>query len=325
MNSNTTDLRLTESPESQVISFVPIYEAHFSHAFSLIVSIPSTIITLPLIYGIIWFEKNNHQRTLINQLVTSICCYHIGWVCFIYINIGIHLTLGTTGPFLCALEIIFQNVVGMQTIFLLEAIVVTKYTFVYFLKNPVAIHDEFFQFFINISTLMLSFLSQSVYMRMPGRNPTSYYICMGSFPLSQLPNPVKPNLPYFSLMILSTFTHMITALKMRMAKETVVVPATQTPFSNNHVENNQDILANLNSNIISMIWISIAGCVTYLYNELSPENLNMFPNYLIVFFCHLWLPQVLSYATIIVYYRSHKNLQATVWKEIVARIPWVQK
>ena len=116
-------------------------------------------------------------------------------------------------------------------------------------------------------------------------------------------------------MVLSTCTHILTALKMRTMK-------------NNETENEKEILANLRSNIVSMGWISISGSFTYLYNQLNPENLSLFPNYLIVFFCHLWLPQILSYATIIIYYRGHTKLQVIVWKEaveIIYKVPWVQK
>jgi hypothetical protein len=52
--------------------------------------------------------------------------------------------------------------------FLLEAIVVTKFAFVHLLRNPVALNDDFFCFFINVGTAMLSITSQVVYVMMPG-------------------------------------------------------------------------------------------------------------------------------------------------------------
>ena len=107
-----------------------------------------------------------------------------------------------------------------QAIFFLEAIVVTRYAFVHWLRNPVALNDDFLRFFINFSTALLSFISQTVYVIMPGRNPLGYYVCLGKFPLSEIPlqTPVKPNLPVISVFIVSCCTHLFTALKLRQAK-----------------------------------------------------------------------------------------------------------
>jgi hypothetical protein len=66
-------------------------------------------------------------------------------------------------------------------------------------------------------------------MWMPGRNPLPYYICTGSFPVSQIPlnTPVKINVPVMALLIMSSFTHFYTALKMKkLKKEVVATPAT---------------------------------------------------------------------------------------------------
>ena len=47
--------------------------------FALFFSILLSLIVLPFLYGIIWYEKfgTNSKRTLINQLVCSICWYLI--------------------------------------------------------------------------------------------------------------------------------------------------------------------------------------------------------------------------------------------------------
>lgn len=74
----------------------------------------------------------------------------------------------------------------------------------------------------------LSIISQLVFMWMPGRNPLPYYICTGSFPVSQIPlnTPVKINVPVMALLIMSSFTHFYTALQMKkLKKEEVAIPA----------------------------------------------------------------------------------------------------
>jgi len=48
-------------------------------SLAIIVSVLLTLIVLPSLYGIIWFERfgTDSKRTLINQLVASICWYLI--------------------------------------------------------------------------------------------------------------------------------------------------------------------------------------------------------------------------------------------------------
>ena len=52
-------------------------ENGFSKYFSITLSIFLSVLVLPLLYGIIWYEKfgTDFKRTLINQLFGSICWY----------------------------------------------------------------------------------------------------------------------------------------------------------------------------------------------------------------------------------------------------------
>ena len=309
----------------EIISFEHYYELNLFKIICYIISVLSSLITIPLIYGIIWFEENNHFTTLINKFVASICWYQIIFIVIVNVTTAIHYIKGPANNFICSFELVVQNVGAMQAFFLLDAIVVTKYIFVHLIKNAVAIDEGFFRYFINISTLSLSLISQLIFIWMPGRNPIGYYICLGNFPVpkSSIPVPVKVNTPLLALLALSGCIHIYTGIKRRQAKLAIVPNVEIVTEQRNSIFNvltDKDMLANYTSNIISLVWISVGGVVAYLLNKTKPQDLSKYPNYLVLLFWTMAMPQILSYGTIIIYYSHHKNLRKNVLKEVKAFI-----
>ncbi len=311
--SNTT----TFESEFEIISFLPYYEHTILKEVFFFTCVLSNLVSIPLIYGIIWFEQNNHLTTLINKIVTSLCWHQIGFNLIAYSLAGNHYINGPAGNFICSLEVVLQNVAGMQAIFLLDTIVVTKYVFVNLIKNAVAIDEGFFQHFINISTFSLSLISQCIYIGMPGRNPILYYICLGSFPVpkSTPQIPVKVNYPVLALLALSGYIHIYTGLRKRKAKQSVI-PTVETLVAGEktifNVLTDKDMLANYTSSIISFISLSIIVVLVYLLNKTKPQDLSKYPNDFLLLFWTMAMPQILSYGTIIIYYSRHAKLKNNV-------------
>jgi hypothetical protein len=72
----------------------------------------------------------------------------------------LHQIFGPGGSWFCASEMIIMNVLTMQIMFLLCGIIISKYVFVFHLKNPMAVLEDFFAVFINIATLFLRYENQ---------------------------------------------------------------------------------------------------------------------------------------------------------------------
>lgn len=300
------------------IAFDPIYEETLVRVLLHIFTTLSGFFIIPSCYGIIWFEWNSHFRTLINQLVASICWYEIVWTIFYNIFSLLH-TNGPGGSFQCSMEVIVTNVMGMQAMLLLDAIVISKYIFVFVLKNPVAAHEGFLFLFINISTLTLSFISQCVYLWMPGRNPLIFYFCIGKFPVGQIPldTPVKPNLPILTVLAFTICSHIIVGLQLQKAKKKVVpISTNQNSLNQINIFKDKQVLANLTSNIISIAFLIIATALGNALNRMTPQEMNRHPYIIFVFFWVFCVPLIMSYATILIYYSQHKNLQASIKNEI---------
>jgi hypothetical protein len=78
----------------------------------------------------------------------------------------------------------------------------------------------------------------------------------------------------------------------------------------------KQVLANLTSNIISIAFLIIATALGNALNRMTPQEMNRHPYIIFVFFWVFCVPLIMSYATILIYYSQHKNLQASIKNEI---------
>jgi len=138
----------------ELISFGQVYREDRIKLGFWLASTLSILLAVPLTYGIVWYERSRHYRTLINMLASSFCLYNINFVVLAYLLAVSHLIFGPTGFLHCSLELLLLNVTSMQFLFILNAIVLSKYIFVFHLKNPTAIQEDFFFLFIHRSTIL---------------------------------------------------------------------------------------------------------------------------------------------------------------------------
>jgi len=163
------------------------------------------MVVTPLFYGIIWYEVNSHIRTLINQLLALACWSSLVYATWTLLFTFARFFLGPLNNFICSLDIVVMNTIGICEMIFMDCIVITKYVFVHFLKNPVALDDELFKFLIAMTSGMLSFISQVVFVTIPGRNPLRFSVCVGKIPLRYISEkvPVKFNWPFYMMLLVS--------------------------------------------------------------------------------------------------------------------------
>jgi len=66
-----------------------------------------------------------------------------------------------------------------------------RYSYIFWLKNPAAFHDEFWCVFINVFANVFGLVSQLTWHQSLPRQPIGYYICSGIDPTEQLKIPLK--------------------------------------------------------------------------------------------------------------------------------------
>ena len=157
------------------ISEEDYYHEFFHPRFSLIIISALSVILTPLViallYSIIWFERNcsDSKRTLINRLVSAICrtC-----ICFFILPQSIDLFRYIYGPLphrLCYFNLYIKNVFTIQDMVFTNAILISKYVYIFVLKNPLGFQDEFWYKFVFLWSTVFSYTSQFVLDFIPGK------------------------------------------------------------------------------------------------------------------------------------------------------------
>jgi hypothetical protein len=111
-----------------------------------------TVITVLATSGIIWFERfgSDLRRIFINRMVSSVCWSILAWFLFIQIP---DLTMYFYRPFpevFCFVHLILRNIIVSQILLFFDAIIVVRYVLIFWLKNPLSFHDDFWYRFVNI-------------------------------------------------------------------------------------------------------------------------------------------------------------------------------
>jgi ABC-type uncharacterized transport system permease subunit len=73
--------------------------------------------------------------------------------------------------------------------------------------------DDFWTVFLGMWAVAVSFVYQSVYLILPGKNPHSFYFCLGKFPLSLARNKAKVNWSIIILAIASLAIHVFVGIR----------------------------------------------------------------------------------------------------------------
>ena len=102
-------------------------------------------VNLLLLYGVIWFERfgSDLKRTLINKFVASIC-----WATSVIVVFGHGLTLtrfifGPLPKSVCWTRTLFLSSAVTSILIFMDGILAAKFFYVFVLKNPAAMQDDF--------------------------------------------------------------------------------------------------------------------------------------------------------------------------------------
>ncbi len=171
--------------------------------------------------------------------------------------------------------------------------------------------------------IISSFLTQFVYVSMPGKQPLHYYLCSQMLKLSQLKDAssYKPNWQLTFLMIISFFLHIFANIKIRLYKRkqaTSVSIISNSDFAKNCDISSMDkrALSDFVTNILG-VWASFIMLLSmYVINLISPEKFNTYPYYLILYLVHHVSPFFLMGTILLPYYVRHPPLQKTIYREL---------
>lgn len=278
-------------------------------------------LTTPLLFSIIGFEKSNHHRTLINQLVSSIIWHGILWNGTVQLPIMLRYMLGPFPAWICFVDIVIRNVLVMQGLLYLDAIITVRYVFLFHLKNPTALQDDFWRLFLNCWTLGFSITNQIIYVLMPGKNPQNYYMCLGYYPTKYNGQVVKTNASINYLLLVSFFAHLIAGIRIKIHRckenkkdQVQAIAVAATPSAN------LNMMMNLTTNLISLLLLIISSAGPAMVNIMEPLIIDTYPNFIWVYIIHHYSPQCVLGLTALIYYIKNPPLRKFMWLEMLAKM-----
>ena len=299
--------------------FCGVFENRPSKFVSIAISAILTLLNNGLLLGMIWYERygSDYHRTLMNKLFASVC-----WTAIAHNNNTVldifGIFFGTRLPSLCYIQLYLK--VTATSVFLLQydAIIITKYILIFWLKNPGAVNDDFWCIFINCWVCFASFLYDASRFFLPGRVNFSYFICSGTSPESDLEMPKRGGSVVENFTVILYIVVMIRILIHKRGQ--LGVPSRHSAVSRFRVQD----LVNLDKSTIAkastnLIVVFCFACYIYLFAKTKTMNYlsyNLYPNYFIVYIhLLLWTPFIIFLACSL-YYIRHKPLRETLLREL---------
>ena len=154
-------------------------------------SVATSLTFIPFGLGIIWFEKfgSDKKRTIVNKLMAALSWNSMLLCSTCQLAYCFRFYFGPLAPMSCYWWFVVRKTLIINGLLLLNSMTLMRYVFIFWLKNPAAFNDEFWFIFINIWTLVFSFLTQFTRALVPGSQLLEYSICSGEDPSNALSQP----------------------------------------------------------------------------------------------------------------------------------------
>jgi hypothetical protein len=276
------------------------------------------IITTPIFYWLVMLEKKSNYRTLINQIVSS-----VHWIVLIYnitmplLTTIIHLNSPTNSPLICEAYFFAVTFISLYTTLLADAMLVVKYLFVFHLKNPTAIQDDFWKILINLWICLFWMISLTVYNSMPGREHAKINVCIGRIPVKYFDEGVKKNWVTIAVILFSILLNIAFWIIRILYKNCWTKKYQKYEQYKNYVTNkNNEERVDYISLLVSVFLL--LGTTTHMYHisNMNPTELDSYPNYVSFYVNDHVLNPIVIISVLTVYLRTNTNVTKELWREI---------
>ena len=270
-----------------------------------------------LFYGIAWYEQygSDHRRTLINKLVSSQCWAVIQYFLLSQSADVLDYIVGALSEQVCLFQLIFKNALKTQVLLFIDMGLFIQYLFIFWLKNPAGINDDFWSLFLTMWIAGFSYIFYFVYFLLPGRKPPSFYICGNVDPKHDWTFPVSSS-GHFE--IFSLIFCLIVKLKVLYFKERFLNLNNQHDFQKNFAINDlqktslTSYFTNLSMLIVYLSFVVIAVKLSKLY----PLEVNEYPNYIYLYFLQLVFPNLIGFTIAGILYGKNYSIKETIMVEV---------
>jgi len=279
------------------------------------IAIVCLMILIPTGYGMIWFEHygSDKKRTLINRLFSSVCWTSMQYYVFVCPLEIARYIYGPLPEMVCLIHLIHKNEFPIQLTLFSSGVALSRYLFVFYLKNPSEFQDEFWHTFINIWIICFGFLSQFTYVYLPGHQPVNYYLCIGVDP--QIDGKdffIKRNYIAAVILLLSIIIQILVAVRF-------IIHRRHIDATSNYAHKENFMKEILSDFFISFGFFSMALVYGYLMlktNSLKPALFNVYPNYLFLYGLHFALPLGTAFFFTGLFYVRNQQMRLVLFESL---------
>ena len=199
----------------------------------------------------------------------------------------------------------------MYGLLMFDWIIIVRYLFLFYLKNPTALQDDFWNLFLSLWNVGLCSICQFVYIFSPGKNPINFYMCFGQYPIEYQNTSVKVNLSLLLIRIFSIVLHLMAGIwnlyddlfkKRQLSKA-------EKSYNASLFTHTTNIFGTVSMFLVSFI-------IPVLVNQMEPSKLDLYPNYLLLYFFHHYMTQINLILMTGAYLYKSLEMRKKVWKDL---------
>lgn len=203
---------------------------------------------------------------------------------------------------------------------------IARYISSFHLKNPTATEHDFWVIFVALWSFSFGIISSFVYAYLPGRNPSTNYICLGEIPKYQIKLFPKVNYPMGIVLLLTLLIWSTLGVRLIIFKLSPPVATIESPVHGCiRYQNIQNAKNYINTNSFSLIYILIYIVLTIpgpLALTVDLEKINTFPNFFWVYYFHLCLQPLYGVVTLTILLIKNNPMRAFVYRHFL-NIFWI--
>ena len=247
----------------------------------------SIMTSSPILYCLILSDKNNNNRTLINQLVVSVMCTGLAWCLIVQTTV---LSLYTFQPinnsFVCKIIQLLPAITSFHCLLLHDAIIVVKYIFIFQLKNPTALQDDFWRIFTNIWIISFCLITQIIFLLLPGKDSLGYYFCMGKIEVELIEELQKTNYTFTIAGNLSVVLHVAfwiwkKTIKYHNTNMYSLYKEYKVQFTNSL--NKETLFHYVTHTIAALSLVAVLIYFPQMFLQMNPIEADTYPNYILIY------------------------------------------
>jgi hypothetical protein len=296
--------------------FCGVFENNPFKITSIIFAVLAMPVCVSLLYGIIWYEKfgTDQMGTLGNKLLSSLCWSSIFGILVCYLDI-IRYVIGPLPHSACFFITVARNAFKTQIVLFYDAILVTRYVFIFWIKNPGGVDDDFWCRFLSIWITGFSTLLNFVFFTLPARQPMFYFVCADIDLTTDL---AKNNKPSAIIEIISIIMLIIIKVRIYIHKTNHLPIEPVNIFHKSYVLpiiENQNIV-DFTSNLIGLLCLIGFSLLNIKINSMTLFEINQFPHYLYLFLFQMICPGAICLIAVLINYYRFRNLRETLKREL---------